>query len=69
MDLDSRDQELRDEAHRGRVGQGAIVESMARLRDSIDKLEAATTKQGKVMLGMTVFIIALTLVLVVKEFL
>lgn len=50
------DRELVDEAQTGLRGQGAVVEIMIRLEDSIIKLERSTTRLNTMLLWVTIAI-------------
>jgi len=53
------DRELVDEAQTGLRGQGAVVEIMIRLKDSIIKLERSTTRLNTMLLWVTIAIFVL----------
>jgi hypothetical protein len=55
--------ELIEAASRGRGGQGAVVEAMFRLMDSIDAQERATKRLNRWLLAFTIAICVLTLAL------
>jgi hypothetical protein len=57
--------ELVEAANRGLGGQGAVVEGMFRLMDSIAAQEKTTTRLNKLLLWFTIAITAMTAVLVV----
>lgn len=59
------DQELVNSADEGLKGQGAIVEIMKRLKDSIESLNATSTKLNRRMICLTWAILVLTAVSVI----
>jgi hypothetical protein len=65
---DQTDQQLADEAQTGLRGQGAIVESNRRLRNSINAMRRSTDRYSGVMVFLTVILTILTALLVYKEF-
>lgn len=56
------DQQLINDADQGLRGQGAVVEMMQRLKDSIENLNVTSTKLSKHMLILTWIIAGLTAV-------
>jgi hypothetical protein len=62
------DEELVAEAQTGLRGQGAVVEAMRRLRNSIEALRQSTNWYSGVMVFLTVVLTVLTALLVYKEF-
>lgn len=61
------DDELADVANRGLSGQGAIVESMRRLKVALHKEERAIKRLTFVLVVLTVILVVLTVFLVVPE--
>ena len=59
------DQQLAERADDGLKGQGAVVDMMSRLKDSIESLNTTTTKLNCVMIWLTVAILLLTAVSVI----
>jgi hypothetical protein len=59
---DKTDDELAKEAHAGRVGQGGVVESIRRLRDSVDAFSASSDKYSARMFWLNIILAVLTLV-------
>lgn len=59
------DQALVNSADEGLKGQGAIVEMMKRLKDSIESLNATSTKLNRRMICLTWVILGLTAVSVI----
>lgn len=59
------DQELVNSADEGLKGQGAIVEMMRRLKDSIESLNTTSTKLNRRMICLTWAILVLTAVSVI----
>ena len=69
MDFDkATDKALADEAQTGLRGQGAVVEMMRRLKDSVDKLNQSTTKLNRRLLWVTVAILILTIIQIFIQF-
>lgn len=67
MDFEkAQDKELVEEAQTGLRGQGAVVEMMRRLKDSIDKLESSTSNYSRWLIVLTLVIAILTLILLFK---
>lgn len=56
----AKDNELVDEAQTGLRGQGAVVEAMNRLKNSVVKQSESTNKLNKRLLHFTIAIFALT---------
>lgn len=66
---DATRRELIETANRGLNGQGAVIEAMFRLMDSINSQEKTTSRLNKWLLVFTVAIFVLTLVLCVLTYL
>jgi hypothetical protein len=62
---DQSDDDLLNKAQEGMKGQGALVESMRRLRKSIDGLRESSDRYSKWVVGLTIVLVGLTIVLAI----
>ncbi len=52
---------LREEAHHGLAGQGALVETMFRLKDSVDEQNKSATKLGNRIWWLNLWLLVVTI--------
>ena len=52
--------EVASEAQRGGWGQGATIEAMHRLRDSLNRLRVSNDRSSRLILGLTIVLIIFT---------